>query len=337
MENTNQNKVMSLAKSMLELSGKIANNPAVLAENESFKQSFVDVYEERHGKGIGKIVFEQEMLYFTDLVNTNPELQKCSVSDLFKCFINIAVHNISLAPEKNLCYLLTRKKKLNDVMVTQPYLQLSPYGKVAVLEGFGQISGVSQPTIVYDCDYFEHENNNGKITLKHKPVLDIPANARIIASYVYVTAHGRQDLKIFFRNEIEAWRKASPMSSGVAWGSGVIENAVGMVQAKTIKHALKHYPNVSILHNKAVVPAEFTSYMEEGDGEFQPAPKTVNPLKLRYEEMISDEVFETERSNGVFKPFEELLTPTETVAKVELEYKKRKEVTTVYVEEVSNE
>lgn len=229
---------------------------------------FIQVYSQKFGEETAEAFFEEQRGFFLN------ELTSGSYKDLFKeakgtsiyfAFLFLAINNLSL--EKGLsttCYLECRSVKVGEkvdektnkrinIYERNAVITVTGYGEIVIRQRAGQIRSVDNPKVVYDCDSLRYGEREGKSFLEYEKALPRPDGAKIIACYVrIIKADGTVDYFVLDTDEMVRLRQYSGKSN---WGKanalyGTQQDCsdidTGFLKSKTVKHAFKGYPKLSI-------------------------------------------------------------------------------------------
>lgn len=258
-----------------------ANGNRTWAINENLKKKFAVIYNTQFDKDCPKTDIEtggqgwvkaeeQERLMIAEIQNGSfaQPLQKCSDEHLANAYLTLAINGVSI--EKCFtteAYLQARNVKVGknqngqDVWGALPAVTITGYGEIKMRRRAGQIEGVENPVIVYDCDQFAFGEQDGKKVVNYMKTFNRPENARIIACYLKILLKGgKYDYFVMDYENVNRLAGYSAKQNTKRDRSGnVIEskpNALytsnngqidtGFLIAKTIKHAFKSYPRLEI-------------------------------------------------------------------------------------------
>ncbi len=220
------------------------------------RNQFAYIYNSVHGDG-GEAAYDRESLYFVQQIQSNPALQKCSGPSVYYSFIDLAVKGLSLQPGSQAqCYLLPRSVRTgkddrgNDVWETTCSLTISGYGELALRKAAGQILHADNPVIVYEGDFFEFGETDGRKFVNYRATFPRSGN-RIVACFVKITrADGSTDYSVMTEPD---WMRLADYSKKqnrgrvndlYASNNGQID--AGFLIAKTVKHAFRTYPRIAV-------------------------------------------------------------------------------------------
>jgi len=247
-----------------------------ILENDNIRTRFVDKYNQIHNSEDGEMFYESEKYNFQKLLNNSKDLKECTGFSIYGILMDIAAMGLTISPDtKPLLYVLSRSVNVgsqqNAVWEKRAYIQISPYGELALRIQAGQILYADRPVVVYEGDTFQPGMNEyGRKFVKYMAA--VPRKSKtIIASFIGLT---RPDQSIDFfwmmDEEIERLKKASNKQN-----KGGNDNAkanalytandgqidIGFLEAKTLKHSLMVFPKIKI--------GQFTTLQQFAD---EPSP-----------------------------------------------------------------
>ncbi len=254
-----------------------------LADSEIMQNKFVQLYNDIHGSNRGSLVFEKEKFNFLKSISESTELQQATSLSLYGCFLDIAVLGLSLDKgSKPLAYMLTRNAKTKDKegkdkYEKRAYVEVSPYGELAIRIRAGQIKHADNPVIVYDCDKIRIGLNAQlkRTVLEYEAKIPRSENAKIVGGFIRVERHDGSyevpwmdiadvDRLIEYSEKNNAkWdkeqnKKVKGQANALYYSNnGQIDT--GFFEAKIIKHAFRAYPKVRT--------GEFTSLATDSEPE----------------------------------------------------------------------
>lgn len=229
---------------------------------------FIQVYSQKFGEQNAEAFYEEQRGFFLNELTSGSYkelLKEASGISIYFAFLFLAINNLSL--EKGLsttCYLECRsvkvgekvdektKKRIN-IYERNAVITVTGYGEIVLRQRAGQIRSVDNPKVVYDCDSLRYGEREGKSFLEYEKAIPRPAGAKIIACYVrIVKADGTVDYFVLDTDEMVRLRQYSGKSN---WGKanalyGTQQDCsdidTGFLKSKTVKHAFKGYPKLSI-------------------------------------------------------------------------------------------
>lgn len=224
---------------------------------------FVEIYEQKFKESGEPFFQEQRALFLNELTagSYSQALARASVFSILNAFMSLAINGLSL--EKGLttmCYLECRSRKMGkdatgrDIYGSMAVITITGYGEVFLRQRAHQIRGVDNPVIVYDCDDFKFMERNGHKEVEWTKCMPRPAGSKLMACFVRIIKNdGSYDYFCMDRDAIVRLRGYS-----LKFNNGKYANALygreadcsdidtGFLISKTIKHAFKGYPKLSI-------------------------------------------------------------------------------------------
>ncbi len=253
------------------------------------REKFIQVYSQKYGEQNAEAFFEEQRGFFlnelTDGAYKNL-LKEAKGTSIYFAFLFLAINNLSL--EKGLsttCYLECRSNKVGEnvgqdgrkvgIYERHAVITVTGYGEILLRQRAKQIRSVDNPKVVYDCDTFRYGERDGKSYIEYEKAIPRPQGARIIACYVrIVKADGSVDYFVLDTDEMVRLKQYSGKSN---WGkanalygtqSDCSDIDTGFLKSKTVKHAFKGYPKLSIGAGGALEADKDTEQQPE------PQPKT---------------------------------------------------------------
>ena len=229
---------------------------------------FVQVYSQKFGEQNAEAFYEEQRGFFLNELTSGSYkelLKEASGISIYFAFLFLAINNLSL--EKGLsttCYLECKSVKVGEkvdektkrstnIYERHAVISVTGYGEIVLRQRAGQIRSVDNPKVVYDCDSLRFGERDGKSFLEYEKAIPRPAGAKIIACYIrIIKADGTVDYFVLDTDEMVRLRQYSGKSN---WGKA---NALygnqqdcsdidtGFLKSKTVKHAFKGYPKLSI-------------------------------------------------------------------------------------------
>lgn len=234
--------------------------------NERVRQQFINVYNSVWSQG-GEEAYEREALYFNQNLRDKANLRECSGVSVFYAFIDLAVRGLTLAPgAQALCYLIPRSCKTGvdasgrDVWEKVCNLTISGYGELFIRKQAGQIRHADNPTVVYDGDFFEYGERDGRKFVNYSSAFPRKSN-HIVACFIKITrADGSVDYSVMTERDWMRLKHYSDKNNTYTdrrTGQQVVkgnelytsfdgEIDPGFLMAKCIKHAFRTYPRIKI-------------------------------------------------------------------------------------------
>ena len=229
---------------------------------------FVQVYSQKFGEQNAEAFYEEQRGFFLNELTAGSYkdlLKEAKGTSIYFAFLFLAINNLSL--EKGLsttCYLECRSVKIGEkvdertnkrinIYERNAVITVTGYGEIVLRQRAGQIRSVDNPKVVYDCDSLRYGEREGKSFLEYEKAIPRPAGAKIIACYVrIVKADVTVDYFVLDTDEMVRLRQYSGKSN---WGKanalyGTQQDCsdidTGFLKSKTVKHAFKGYPKLSI-------------------------------------------------------------------------------------------
>lgn len=226
-------------------------------------EKFVEVYSKKFGEDEAEAFFEEQKGFFLNelrLGSYRNQLKLAPNTSVYFAFMFLAISGLSL--EKGItttCYLECRSQKAGqdengrDIYEQNACVTVTGYGEVILRQRARQIRSVDTPKVVYDCDTFRSGEKDGRPFVNYEKVLPRPATAKIIACYVRIVKNdGSSD---YFILDIDGIRRLKGYSSKLNRGKcnalyGKNDDCsdidTGFLMSKTVKHAFKGYPKLSL-------------------------------------------------------------------------------------------
>ncbi|MBR0177766.1 MAG: serine/threonine protein kinase [Bacteroidales bacterium] len=231
-------------------------------------EKFIQVYSQKFGEQNAEAFYEEQRGFFLNELTSGSYkelLKEASGISIYFAFLFLAINNLSL--EKGLsttCYLECKSVKVGEkvdektkrstnIYERHAVISVTGYGEIVLRQRAGQIRSVDNPKVVYDCDSLRYGEREGKSFLEYEKAIPRPAGAKIIACYVrIVKADGTVDYFVLDTDEMVRLRQYSGKSN---WGKanalyGTQQDCsdidTGFLKSKTVKHAFKGYPKLSI-------------------------------------------------------------------------------------------
>lgn len=239
---------------------------------------FVEVYSQKYGEQNAEAFYEEQRGYFLNELTMGSYkqlLQEAKGTSIYFAFLFLSINNLSL--EKGLtttCYLECRSVKVGDtvdqktgkklgVYERNAVITVTGYGEILLRQRAGQIRSVDNPKVVYDCDTFRYGERDGRSFVDYEKVMPRPAGSKVIACYLrIVKADGSVDYFVLDLDEIlrlkgysgkanQYWDRERGMmvqrpNALYGMSSDGSDIDTGFLKSKTVKHAFKGYPKLSI-------------------------------------------------------------------------------------------
>ena len=231
-------------------------------------EKFIQVYSQKFGEQNAEAFYEEQRGFFLNELTSGSYkelLKEASGISIYFAFLFLAINNLSL--EKGLsttCYLECKSVKVGEkvdektkrstnIYERHAVISVTGYGEIVLRQRAGQIRSVDNPKVVYDCDSLRFGERDGKSFLEYEKAIPRPAGAKIIACYVrIIKADGTVDYFVLDTDEMVRLRQYSGKFN---WGKanalyGTQQDCsdidTGFLKSKTVKHAFKGYPKLSI-------------------------------------------------------------------------------------------
>jgi hypothetical protein len=239
---------------------------------------FVQVYSQKFGEETAEAFYEEQRGYFLNELTSGPYktmLQSVKGTSIYFAFLFLAINNLSL--EKGLstaCYLECKRYKIGErtdektgkktnIYESMAVISVTGYGEIILRQRAGQIRSVDNPKVVYDCDSFRFGERDGKSFVEYEKAIPRPSGAKIIACYVRIIKKDNSvDYFVLDTDEIlrlkqysgkanQYWdndRRMMVQRPNALYGtqSDGSDIDTGFLKSKTVKHAFKGYPKLSI-------------------------------------------------------------------------------------------
>lgn len=232
---------------------------------------FVEVYSQKFGPEKAEAFFEeQKNLFINELVygSYKDYLKQSDSMSIYFAFLFLAINGLSLEKgTTTTCYLECRRVKIGEdpnkinsythkpegIYQSNAVITITGYGEIILRQRAKQIRSVDSPKVVYDCDTFRYGENDGHPTLTWEKCLPRPQGSKIIACYVRIIKNdGSADYFVLDTDEIQRLKVYSGKSNfgkiNALYGkeADCSDIDTGFLKSKTVKHAFKGYPKLSI-------------------------------------------------------------------------------------------
>lgn len=232
---------------------------------------FVQVYSQKFGSEKAEAFFEeQKNLFINELTYGSYAnmLKQADGMSVYFAFLFLAINGLSIEKcTTTTCYLECRRTKIGEdpnnldpkyhrptpIYQSNAVITVTGYGEIVLRQRARQIRSVDSPKVVYDCDTFRYGESDGRPTLTWEKCLPRPQGSRVIACYVRIIKNdGSADYFVLDTDEIlrlkaysgkSNFGKANALYGTQADGSDI---DTGFLKSKTVKHAFKGYPKLSI-------------------------------------------------------------------------------------------
>lgn len=233
--------------------------PFEILENENIKIRFIEKYNQIHNSEDGEMFYESEKYNFQKLLANSKDLKECTGFSIYGILMDVAAMGLTITPDtKPLLYILSRNVNVGgDKWEKRAYIQISPYGELALRIQAGQILYADRPVVVYEGDVFQPGMNEyGRKFVKYMAA--VPRTSKnIIGSFIGLTRpDGSIDFFWMMDEEIERLKKASNKQnnrnneakdkSNALYTSNDGQIDIGFLEAKTLKHSLMTFPKIKI-------------------------------------------------------------------------------------------
>jgi len=231
------------------------------------RDKFIQVYSQKFGEQNAEAFFEEQRGFFLNELTDGSYkqlLKEAKGTSIYFAFLFLAINNLSL--EKCLsttCYLECKSNKVGEketndgkkygIYERHAVISVTGYGEILLRQRAKQIRSVDNPKVVYDCDTFRYGERDGKSYIEYEKAIPRPQGAKIIACYVrIIKADGSVDYFVLDTDEMIRLKEYSSKSN---WGKsntlyGTQKDCsdidTGFLKSKTVKHAFKGYPKLSI-------------------------------------------------------------------------------------------
>jgi recombinational DNA repair protein RecT len=232
-----------------------------ILESEAVRTRFIEKYNQIHNSEDGEMFYESEKYNFQKLLANSKDLKECTGFSIYGILMDISAMGLTITPDtKPLLYVLSRSVNVGTqnsaVWEKRAYIQISPYGELALRIQANQILYADRPVVVYEGDTFQPGMNEyGRKFVKY--MASVPRKSKnIIGSFIGLT---RPDNSIDFfwmmDEEIERLKKASNKQNKGGNDNGKANALytandgqidIGFLEAKTLKHSLMTFPKIKI-------------------------------------------------------------------------------------------
>jgi len=279
-------------------------SPLEVLNNEQVKERAVSLFKNLHQatEEEAENFFEREKYNFARAIQNDNNLTQCTGFSIYCCLLDIAVMSLSLENvSQPLLYVLWRNAKVGNEWEKRAYIDVSPYGELALRMQKGQILYADDPVIVYQGDLFKPMvNEKGqKICLWESQV---PRQSSVIVGvfikltrpdysfdYAYMLKEDIDRLASYSEKKNKGRTNALYTSDG-----GQIDS--GFLKAKMIKHAFRTFPKVQIGKFGA---AKLQDVEQAADfGLDEPIPEEMKAAPSQVSPSFQGEEIETTKSNS---------------------------------------
>ena len=270
---------------------------------------FIEVYSQKFGAETAEAFYEEQRGYFLNELTSGPYkqlLQDAKGSSIYFAFLFLAINNLSL--EKGLsttCYLECRRIKVGErvdeksgkkvnIYESNAVITVTGYGEIILRQRAGQIRSVDNPKVVYDCDSFRFGERDGRSYVEYEKAIPRPSGAKVIACYVRIIKKDNSvDYFVLDTDEILRLKQYSGKANqywdnekrmfvqrpNALYGKQTDGSDIdtGFLKSKTVKHAFKGYPKLSIGYGGALEADKDTDPQEESQA---PVEKPTNGVSI---------------------------------------------------------
>ncbi len=213
--------------------------------------------------------WERQKDNFMKRISDSEDLKSCTPMSIFMSLMQGFGWGLSFeGGEQMEIYLITGNRNIApkgqpEHWVKECLAQPSPYGKKKIRIQNGQITGTSEPKIVYENDIYEEytdENENLRVKYVKNGKGPRADNAKIIGSFIKINKpDGSFEIKTFDLEDIKSWKAASEKKNA-KWDEALKRKVPGKANAlytsnngqidklffegKTLTHAFKGYSKV---------------------------------------------------------------------------------------------
>ncbi len=227
------------------------------------REKFITVYNAKFGSGGEAFFEEQKALFNNELMNGSYKdmLARASSFSILNAFMWLAINNLSLEKDFTTnCYLECRSQKIGEdanhryIYQFNAVITVTGYGEVILRQRARQIKGIDTPRVVYDCDSFRFGERDGRSYVEYEKCMPRPTGARLVACYTKITKpDGSYDYFVLDAEGILRLKGYSQKFNGGKYANKLYGSNpdcsdidTGFLISKTIKHAFKGYPKLSL-------------------------------------------------------------------------------------------
>lgn len=235
-------------------------------------KKFVEVYSQKFNvepENAEAFYEEQKNLFINELTygSYKDYLKSADGMSIYFAFINLAINGLSLEKgTTTTCYLECKRVKIGEdpnrrnskgypeaIYQSTAVITITGYGEIVLRQRAGQITSVDSPKVVYDCDTLRFGERDGKPFLEYEKCLPRPKGSKVIACYVRIMKKDKSiDYHVLDTDEMLRLKQYSGKSNfgkpnalyGIQPDCSDIDT--GFLKSKTVKHAFKGYPKLSI-------------------------------------------------------------------------------------------
>ena len=215
------------------------------------KDPFIRIWDKAQGSG-GAVAFETEVTFLRNMIANNAELKKCTPLSFYVLLIEVAYNGLTLDQKgKALAYVIPTPfnvgTKQSPSWETRAIYTISPYGELDLRIRSRAIKHSRNPVVVFKGDFFIPS----RPLVQHERKFE---SMEPIASYIeFMLPDGTWDNKVFDIKEIVNFKTKSKQPNSDQWTGGFNGGpTIGMIEAKTIKHAFRSYGKIRRGNNTAL-------------------------------------------------------------------------------------
>ena len=243
---------------------------------------FVQIYQQKFRED-GEAFFTEQKAFFIAELTTGSYagmLEQASSFSILNAFMSLAINGLSL--EKcftTTCYLecrsqcIGKNEKGGKIYANIAVLTITGYGEVLLRQRARQIKGIDNPVVVYACDDFRFMERNGHKEVEYGKCIPRPAGAGIIACYVkIIKPDGSYDYFCLDQDGMVRLKNYSAKFNNNKWCNSLYGQQpdcsdidTGFLISKTIKHAFKGYPKLSVGDGAALEADKDTDMPKEDE------------------------------------------------------------------------
>lgn len=230
--------------------------PMEIPEDERVKERFIQIYNLIHNSKEGALFYEKEKIYFLKAIRSSKDLQSCNPLSVYGTFIDLASMGLSLqGGTKSYIFILSYNANIGTRdkpdWEKRMYLEVSPYGELALRIHAGQIKYADNPVIVYEGDRFRpHINQNGIKIIDWEANIPRKSN-RIVGSFIRIV-RPNDTFDFYYMTEDDISRlktyssKKNKGEGNALYSSNEGQIDTGFLEAKTLKHAFRSFPKLNL-------------------------------------------------------------------------------------------
>jgi recombinational DNA repair protein RecT len=234
-------------------------SPLQVLEDERARTRFLALCKQRKlDEEEAKSFYEAESWNFSKIIKESQPLQQCTGFSVYGCLLDIATMGLSLENvSQPLLYVMYRGVNLgSNKWEKRAYLEISPYGELALRMQTGQLLYADSPVIVYEGDIFKPiVNEKGQKICIYEAA--IPRKSKkIIGSFIrltrpdssfdfsYMLPEDIHRLRVYSHRQNSRGKNDNKDHSNALYTSNDGQIDPGFLAAKTIKHAFKTFPKI---------------------------------------------------------------------------------------------